>query len=99
MSGVTDEVENANELQFGDINFNEVKSLTNDEMYFLLTKRKNAGVTNEYVKCIFFLHCLIYKNVNAYIYSLFEQTFAYVERVATTKIHNDIETLTMELSE
>ena len=24
MSGVTDEAENANELQFGDINFNEV---------------------------------------------------------------------------
>ena len=48
MSGVTDETENANELQFGDINFDEVVSLTNDEMYFLLTKRNTAGVTNEY---------------------------------------------------
>ena len=30
---------------------------------------------------------------------MFAQTFGYVERVATTKIQNDIEALTMELSE
>lgn len=47
MSGTTDEEENTNELQFGDINFDEVQSLTNDEMYFLLAKRHDAGITNE----------------------------------------------------
>ena len=48
MHAATDEEENANELQFGDVNFDEVQSLTNDEMYYLLTKRQEAGLTNEY---------------------------------------------------
>jgi len=45
--GVTNDAEDANELQFGDFNFAEVQSLTNDEMYFLLTRRNKAGITNE----------------------------------------------------
>lgn len=47
MSAMIEEDENANELQFGGINFEEVETLTNDEMYLLLAKRHNAGMTNE----------------------------------------------------
>lgn len=47
MNVTTDEEENALELQFGDINFDEVETLTNDEMYFLLLERHDAGITNE----------------------------------------------------
>lgn len=48
MNGTTDEEENANELQFGD-EFAGVECLTNDEMYFLLSKRQEKGVAlNEY---------------------------------------------------
>mmetsp|Transcript_91889 Transcript_91889/g.180074 ORF Transcript_91889/g.180074 Transcript_91889/m.180074 type:complete len:151 (+) Transcript_91889:115-567(+) len=75
MSATIEEDENANELQFGNINFEEVETLTNDEMYLVLVKRHNAGVSNE----------------------LFDQTFAYVERVATTKINHDVEALTLDL--
>ena len=48
MSATIEEDENANELQFGNINFDEVETLTNDEMYLLLAKRHNAGMTNEW---------------------------------------------------
>ena len=47
MNVATDEEENASELQFGDIRFDEVQTLTNDEMYFLLAKRNDAGLSNE----------------------------------------------------
>jgi hypothetical protein len=47
MSATIEEDENANELQFGNINFDEVETLTNDEMYLVLLKRHNAGVSNE----------------------------------------------------
>lgn len=47
MSATIEEDENANELQFGNINFDEVETLTNDEMYLVLVKRHNAGVSNE----------------------------------------------------
>lgn len=40
---MNDEEENASELQFGD-EFSNVTCLTNDEMYFLLVKRQEAGV-------------------------------------------------------
>lgn len=44
-----EEEENANELQFGNVDFDQVETLTNDEMYLILLKRHNAGVSNEYV--------------------------------------------------
>jgi hypothetical protein len=47
MHAATDEEENTKELKFGDINFDQVQTLTNDEMYYLLTKRQDAGHTNE----------------------------------------------------
>lgn len=47
MSAMVEEDENSNELQFGNINFDEVETLTNDEMYLLLAKRHNAGMSNE----------------------------------------------------
>ena len=47
MSATTEEDENANELHFGNINFDEVETLTNDETYMLLAKRQNAGMSNE----------------------------------------------------
>jgi hypothetical protein len=47
MHAATDEDENTKELKFGDINFDQVQTLTNDEMYYLLTKRQDAGHTNE----------------------------------------------------
>ncbi len=49
MHSATDEEENVNELKFGTTNFDEVQSLTQDEMYYLLTKRQEQGLTNEYV--------------------------------------------------
>jgi hypothetical protein len=47
MHAATDEEENTKELKFGDVDFEKVQTLTNDEMYYLLTKRQNAGITNE----------------------------------------------------
>jgi hypothetical protein len=47
MSATIEEDENANELQFGNIDFEETETLTNDEVYLLLLRRQNAGVTNE----------------------------------------------------
>ena len=47
MSATTEDDENANELQFGNINFDEVDTLTNDETYMLLAQRHSAGMTNE----------------------------------------------------
>lgn len=47
MHASTDDEENAIELKFGDIDFQKVQCLTNDEMYYLLTKRQAAGLTNE----------------------------------------------------
>jgi hypothetical protein len=47
MSATIEDDENANELQFGNINFDEVETLTNEEMFLLLAKRHNAGMSNE----------------------------------------------------
>lgn len=42
-----EEKENALELQFGDIKFDQVQCLTQDEMFLLLSKRLQDGITNE----------------------------------------------------
>lgn len=77
MHAATDEDENANELRFGDVDFDKVQCLTNDEMYFLLTKRIENGYSNDLVN----------------------QTYAYLDRVATTKVSDELDTMTMELGE
>eukprot|EP01040_Poterioochromonas_malhamensis_P007983 gene7983-8628_t len=77
MHAATDEEENANELRFGDVDFDKVQSLTNDEMYYLLTKRIENGYNNELVS----------------------QTYAYLDRVATSKVSDELEVLTMQLGE
>jgi hypothetical protein len=47
-ASIADEVEDATQLQFGDLDFSNVQCLTNDEMYLLLTKRQANGFnTNE----------------------------------------------------
>jgi hypothetical protein len=47
MSSVGDEEENAAELQFGPEFGNDVQYLTNDEAYFLLSKRPVGTNTTE----------------------------------------------------
>lgn len=47
MNSATDDEENVNELKFGAIDFEKVQSLTQDEMYYLLTQRQKNGLTNE----------------------------------------------------
>ena len=47
MNTATDDDENANELQFGSIDFEKVDALTNDEMFLLLSDRQKHGITNE----------------------------------------------------
>lgn len=77
MHSATDEEENTKELKFGEVEFDKVQTLTNDEMYYLLTKRQEQGMNNELVG----------------------QTYAYLEKVATTKVQDELEILTMELGE
>jgi hypothetical protein len=100
MSATIEEDENANELQFGNIDFEETETLTNDEVYLLLLRRQNAGVTNEWVLRFVLCHIRFWAtDVLLFCCSLFEQTFNYLERVTTTKVAVDIETLTVELRE
>lgn len=47
MHASLDEEENANELQFGDIDFNNVKPLSLDELYAHLKHPIYAGLSNE----------------------------------------------------
>jgi len=69
--------ENACTLDFGEVDFEQLEVLTNDEVFLLLGRRLEEGVTND----------------------LLQQTYAYVERVASTKINTSIEHLTMEMRE
>lgn len=51
MHTATDQEENVYELKFGRLNFDEVQSLTQDEMLFLLSKKKDAiKNTSQYVQ-------------------------------------------------
>jgi hypothetical protein len=92
---MSEEEENAAELEFGpEFKDPSIQYLTNDEVFFLLSKRaEGTGSSSEYEitiseQTIYFI----------FSFSTLKQAYTYLEKVTTTRVVDDLAGLASELA-